>query len=143
MNKKIVLFFLLISLMISCKEEVVKKPENLIEKEVMVDILYDLSLLEAINFQTSKPLESYKLTPSQYIYRKYKIDSLEFVQNNMYYASDYKTYKKMNEQINARLDKNKILMEAVIKKEKKKALFLEKSKSKKTDSISKQKKKEL
>ncbi len=129
--------------MISCKEEVVKKPENLIEKEVMVDILYDLSLLEAINFQTSKPLESYKLTPSQYIYRKYKIDSLEFVQNNMYYASDYKTYKKMNEQINARLDKNKILMEAVIKKEKKKALFLEKSKSKKTDSISKQKKKEL
>jgi hypothetical protein len=119
---------------------VIKKPENLIEKEVMVDILYDLSLLEAINFQTSKPLEAYKLTPSQYIYQKYKIDSLQFAQNNMYYAADYKAYKKMNEQINTRLDKNKILIEGVIKKEKKRALLLEKSKSKrkkKSETLSK------
>lgn len=143
---KKVLFFVLIGFMISCKEEVVKKPENLIKKEVMVDILYDLSLLEAIQFQTSKPLETYKLTPSRYIYRKYKIDSLQFVKNNMYYASDYKLYKKMNEQINARLDKNKILIEAALEKEKKKALLLEKSKSKlkkKADSLSKIIKKDL
>ena len=127
---KIIVCFVLVSLIFSCKEAVIKKPENLIEKEVMVDILYDLSLLEAINFQTSKPLETYKLTPSQYIYQKYKIDSLQFAQNNMFYAADYKAYKKMNEQINARLDKNKILIEGVIKNEKKKALLLEKSKSK-------------
>lgn len=126
--------------MISCKEEVVKKPDNLIEKEVMIDILYDLSLLEAIKFQTVKPLEKYNLNPSQYIYKKYKIDSLQFVQNNMYYASDYKEYKKMNEAINQRLDKNKILVEAAIEKEKKKAILLEKTKSKlqkKADSLSK------
>lgn len=130
--------------MISCKEEVVKKPNNLIDKEVMVNILYDLAILEAIKFQPSNPLETYKVNPSQYIYRKYKIDSLQFVQNNMYYASDYKAYKKMNEQINTRLDKDKILIEAALKKEKKKALLLEKSKSKlkkKTDTLSKIKKK--
>jgi hypothetical protein len=137
---KIIICFVLVSLIFSCKEAVIKKPENLIEKEVMVDILYDLSLLEAINFQTSKPLEAYKLTPSQYIYQKYKIDSLQFAQNNMYYAADYKAYKKMNEQINTRLDKNKILIEGVIKKEKKRALLLEKSKSKrkkKSETLSK------
>lgn len=129
MIKKI-LFFGILIVLISCKEEVVKKPDNLIEKEVMVNILYDLSLLEAIKSQPTKPLEAYKVSPSQYIYRKYKIDSLQFFQSNMYYASDYKDYKKMNEQINERLDKNKILIEAKIKTEKKKALLLEKSKSK-------------
>ena len=139
MIKKI-LFFGILIVLISCKEEVVKKPDNLIEKEVMVNILYDLSLLEAIKSQPTKPLEAYKVSPSQYIYRKYKIDSLQFFQSNMYYASDYKDYKKMNEQINERLDKNKILIEAKIKTEKKKALLLEKSKSKlqkKSDSLTK------
>lgn len=139
MPKKFLLF-VLFSLFISCKEEVVKKPDNLIEKEVMIDMLYDLSLLEAIKFQTVKPLEKYNLNPSQYIYKKYKIDSLQFVQNNMYYASDYKAYKKMNEVINQRLDKNKILVEAAIKKEEKKSLLQEKLKSKvkkKSDSLSK------
>lgn len=139
MPKKFLLF-VLFSLFISCKEEVVKKPDNLIEKEVMIDMLYDLSLLEAIKFQTVKPLKKYNLNPSQYIYKKYKIDSLQFVQNNMYYASDYKAYKKMNEVINQRLDKNKILVEAAIKKEEKKSLLQEKLKSKvkkKSDSLSK------
>lgn len=134
------LFFGILILLISCKEEVVKKPDNLIEKEVMVNILYDLSLLEAMKFQSTKPLEVYKVSPSQYLYRKYKIDSLQFFQSNIYYASDYKVYKKMNEQINERLDKNKILIEAKIKTEKKKALLLEKSKSKlqkKSDSLTK------
>ena len=134
------LFFGIIALLISCKEEVVKKPDNLIEKEVMVDVLYDLSLLEAIKFQSTKPLETYKVAPSQYIYQKYKIDSVQFFRSNMYYAADYKVCKKMNEQINERLNKNKILTEAIIKKEKKKALLLEKAKSKlpkKSDSLTK------
>lgn len=127
---KIIVFFVLISFIFSCKEEVVKKPDNLIEKEVMVDIMYDLSLLEAMRFQTVKPLENYNLNPSHYIFKKYKIDSVQFIQNNMFYAADYKAYKKMNEEINARLDKNKILIEALIKKQKSKVIALEKAKSK-------------
>ncbi len=127
---KIILGFVLLIWMISCNEAVVEKPENCIEESVMVDILYDLSLLEAIQYQATKPLEKYKLTPSQYIYQKYKIDSLQFAQNNRYYAADYKVYKKMNEQINARLDKYKAEIEESIKKEKKKALLIAKPKSK-------------
>ncbi len=48
----------------------------------------------------------------------------------MYYASDYKIYKKLFEQLNARLDKNKSLMEAKIKKEKNKIELLKKAKQK-------------
>ena len=128
--KKGVLFFILISLIFSCKEEVVKKPENLIEKDIMVDVMYDLALLEAIKYQSPNELETHKINPDEYIYKKYKIDSAQFVQSNMYYASDYKEYKKMYDQINSRLVKNKSLLEEAIKNEKDKALLLKKESKK-------------
>ena len=128
--KKGVLFFILISLILSCKEEVVKKPENLIEKEIMVDVMYDLALLEAIKYQSPNALQAHKINPDEYIYKKYKIDSAQFVQSNMYYASDYKEYKKMYDQINSRLVKNKSLLEEAIKNEKDKALLLKKKNKK-------------
>jgi hypothetical protein len=128
--KKGVLFFILISLILSCKEEVVKKPENLIEKEIMVDVMYDLALLEAIKYQSPNALETNKINPDEYIFKKHKIDSAQFVQSNMYYASDYKQYKKMYDQISSRLKENKSLTEAAIKSENDKAQLLKK-KSKK------------
>ena len=128
--KKGVLFFILISLILSCKEEVVKKPENLIEKEIMVDVMYDLALLEAIKYQSPNAPQAHKINPDEYIYKKYKIDSAQFVQSNMYYASDYKEYKKMYDQINSRLVKNKSLLEEAIKNEKDKALLLKKESKK-------------
>ena len=128
--KKGVLFFILISLILSCKEEVVKKPENLIEKEIMVDVMYDLALLEAIKYQSPNALQAHKINPDEYIYKKYKIDSAQFVQSNMYYASDYKEYKKMYDQINSRLVKNKSLLEEALKNEKDKALLLKKESKK-------------
>ncbi len=128
--KKVVLFLILVSLNLSCKEEVVKKPENLIEKEVMVDFMYDLALLEAIKYQSPNALETHKINPDEYIYKKYKIDSAQFAQSNIYYASDYKEYKKMYDQINSRLVKNKSLLEEAIKNEKDKALLLKKESKK-------------
>ena len=128
--KKGVLFFILISLIFSCKEEFVKKPENLIEKDIMVDVMYDLALLEAIKYQSPNALQAHKINPDEYIYKKYKIDSAQFVQSNMYYASDYKEYKKMYDQINSRLVKNKSLLEEAIKNEKDKALLLKKKSTK-------------
>ena len=128
--KKGVLFFILISLIFSCKEEVVKKPENLIEKDIMVDVMYDLALLEAIKYQSSNALQAHKINPDEYIYKKYKIDNTQFVRSNMYYASDYKEYKKMYDQINSRLKKNKSLLEEAIKNEKDKALLLKKKSTK-------------
>ena len=128
--KKGVLFFILISLIFSCKEEVVKKPENLIEKDIMVDVMYDLALLEAIKYQSPNALQAHKINPDEYIYKKYKIDSAQFVRSNMYYASDYKEYKKMYDQINSRLEKNKSLLEEAIKNEKDKALLLKKKSTK-------------
>jgi hypothetical protein len=147
MKKKIILPFLIfLSIFTSCEKEVVNTPKNLIEKEKMVDIMYDLSILEAIKIQNPVSLDSFKINSSKYIYKKHKIDSAQFAQNNIYYAADYKEYKKMFEQVKSRLDKNVIATEAFIKNKKKKDLLLEQAKKKlklkkEADSIKKAKQK--
>jgi hypothetical protein len=53
---------------------------------------------------------------SQYIYKKYKIDSIQFVQNNKYYASNIEEYKKMFERVKSRLEKENKKVGASMKK---------------------------
>jgi hypothetical protein len=130
MMKKILPFLIVLSIFASCKKEVVKTPKNLIEKDKMVNIMYDLSILEAMKIQNPSSLDTFKINSNQYIYKKYKIDSAQFAQNNIYYAADYKEYKKMYEQVKSRLDKNVIAVETLIKNKKKKDLLLEKAKKK-------------
>jgi hypothetical protein len=129
-TKIIVPFLVFLTILASCEKEIAKEPSNLVEKDKMVDIMYDLLILESIRVQNPSSLDSFKINSNDYIYKKYKIDSIQFAQSNIYYAADYKEYKKMFEQLKTRLDKNKTVTEAAIKVEKKKALLLEKAKKK-------------
>jgi len=130
--------FVFVFLFFNCSKELVEKPDNLIDKKVMSAILYDLSLLEALKYQNANVLYSNGINPKTYIFKKYKIDSLQFAQNNAYYAADYREYKKMFEDIEKRLKSEKQSVDLLIKKEQKKALAEKKAKEKKKlDSIKK------
>ena len=118
--RKIITFLGVIALLVSCKQEVIDKPEQLIERDVMVDIMYDLSILEAMKYQNPTTLDTFKINPREYILKKYKIDSLQFAKNNVYYAVDYKGYKLMFEKVTKRLDDNKTKIDSLINFEKKK-----------------------
>ena len=109
-----------ILVLLGCKEDLVKKPDLLIEKSKMMDIMYDLALLEAIKYQNPAVLDSNQIRPKQFIYKKYKIDSLQLAQNNKYYAADYKSYKEMFESVVKRIENEKKRVNAVIKLEEKK-----------------------
>ncbi len=108
--KKLVTSFLLFAILISCQKPVVSKPDNLIDEDVLVSILYDLSLLEAIKSQNPTVLETNNINSTTYIYKKYKIDSLQFARSNTYYASDNKKYKEIVENINKKIEEQKILL---------------------------------
>jgi hypothetical protein len=129
-TKIIVPFLAFLTLLASCKKDIAIEPNHLIEKNKMVNIMYDLIILESIKVQNPRSLDSFKANSSDYIYKKYNIDSVQFSQSNIYYAADYKEYKKILEQLKSRLDKDKTLTESLIKVEKKKALVLEKAKKK-------------
>lgn len=134
-----ILFFLV--LFISCKEDNAKEPKRLIDKETMVNIMYDLSLIEAFKYQSVTASDSIKVIPSEFILKKYKVDSLQFAQNNVYYATDFKEYKKMVDTVSKRFETKKKELEALVKAQSKKALLKKKAliKSIKTkDTIKKQ-----
>lgn len=102
---KQLLVILLGVLIISCSNNPVPKPDNLLSEEVMKDILFDVAILQAAESTVGYRLtqNNIKLTP--FIYKKYKIDSLTYYQNQKYYAADLKKYKKMYREILERLDK--------------------------------------
>jgi len=101
MKRSIVVVCLILSF-VSCTDAV-QKPKNLIEKDKMVNILYDLSLLEAIKSQHISGGMDNK-TANEYIYKKYNIDSTQLAQSNKYYAADIDEYKIMFKEVKAKLD---------------------------------------
>ena len=98
----IILLFLL---SISCNSNAVKKPENLIEREKMVDIIYDMSILEAAKSQKPIVLEQYQIQSNSYVYKKYQIDSLQFANSVKYYATDFENYHTIYDSVNKRIER--------------------------------------
>ncbi|MFQ6601212.1 DUF4296 domain-containing protein [Flavobacterium sp. C3NV] len=139
--KNCIVIILVLFLSVSCKKELVKQPAKLIEKEKMIDIMYDLSLLDAMKYQNPISLDSVETDPVKFILRKFKVDSLQFAQSNMYYATDYEAYKEMFDEVSKRLAVNQRATDSIMKIEDKKAAKDKKKKEK--DSIKEAVKKPL
>lgn len=117
--KNFFLFFIGFCFLVSCEQKAIEKPDNLIEKEKMDDIIYDLTLLQAMRGSYQATLDSNKVDVANYIYKKYKIDSLQFANSNRYYASDVAAYNRMFNRVNERLIANKIEADTLAKREEK------------------------
>lgn len=108
--KKWMLLLMMMITFVSCKKSVLEKPDNLIEEEMMVDIFYDLSIIEAIKSNDPIALDKYGINPSTFIYQKYKIDSIQLAKSDRYYAVDVDKYRKIFDEVNKRLaDQKKAL----------------------------------
>lgn len=115
--KKILSILLIIIVFLGCKEGTVQQPDRLIEKGKMINIMYDVALLEALKYQNPATLAKYKINAPDYIYKKYKIDSLQFAQSNVYYAANYTEYKEMFDQVIKRIDSRKVIVDSLVKVE--------------------------
>lgn len=115
--KKILSILLIIIVFLGCKEDTVQQPDRLIEKGKMINIMYDVALLEALKYQNPATLAKYKINAPDYIYKKYKIDSLQFAQSNVYYAANYTEYKEMFDQVIKRIDSRKVIVDSLVKVE--------------------------
>lgn len=113
--RKILILICLVLSQLSCDNIVVKQPNKLIERDEMISILYDIAIIEAIKTQNINGGLSSKLA-NEYIYKKYKIDSIQLAQNNKYYAADIDDYKKMFDVVKTRLNNETLKIEAKIKK---------------------------
>jgi len=133
--KKIVALLVFLSFFFSCKkEEAVQKPAHLIGKSKMIDVLYDLSLLEAVNQGHLASTMNYKVNPKEYIYKKYKVDSAQFSQSNIYYAANYVEYQDMLNLVTKRIDSKKVVVDSLYKIQKKQDSIVN-ARKRKQDSI--------
>jgi len=88
----------------SCAEKVIEPPENLISESKMTDILYDLAMLGTMNSNYKEVMEKHDIETMPYIFEKYAIDSVQFVESDVYYASMPLTYEAMYTQVQERLE---------------------------------------
>lgn len=102
--KKVIAILLLI-FTCACAEKLLEKPDNLIPKDKMVEILNDMVILNAAKGTNVAVLRSHDIEPMEYIYTKYAIDSLQFLESDRYYASIPKEHEKIYMAVEAKLIK--------------------------------------
>ena len=127
---------ILILVMFSCNNiEKPKKPDNLISKDRMVDVITDISLMTAAKSMNKDLLEKNAINPQNYIYEKYNIDSVQFAESNNYYAYDVKEYEEIYVIVKERLEKKKIEYTTLQEQDKEEKDSIKKIKKKIRDSI--------
>ena len=96
-------YLLIIFLFIGCSDNV---PDNLISKEKMENIIFDIMILNAasgFDLKIDKNLLSDEL-----IYKKHNIDSLQFFESELYYSKNprdhYEIYAKVKIRILKSID---------------------------------------
>lgn len=104
-NNPLYYFFIMVFIMISsCKNDEIKKPNDLISEDTMVDILYEMAIMEGIRLNNPVTFMEYQIDPAKHLFEKYKIDSLQFAESNFYYASDVNKYLELYQKIQDRID---------------------------------------
>lgn len=105
--------FILIVFLASCGEQLMEKPKDLIPKDQMVAILKDLAVINAAKNTNVSILKKHNIEPTEYIFKKYNIDSARFVKSDTYYASLPSKYEAIYKEVEANLEKEKkVLQEA-------------------------------
>jgi hypothetical protein len=96
---------------LACAEEAIEKPDNLIPRERMAEILYDLAIINAANSTNPSLLQDNNVRAMPYIFDKYGIDSTQFMSSDIYYASRPADYESIYKVVEARLKVQKDSME--------------------------------
>lgn len=105
------LLSLLFFLLLSCDEPLIEKPADLIPQDKMVEMLYDIAIINASGNSNPAILEDRGITAMTYLSEKYEVDSLQFVRSDMYYASRPLEYEAIYSRLESRLSRAKNALE--------------------------------
>jgi hypothetical protein len=113
MKKNVFIFISLV--LLSCSDKPVPKPDHLLSVEEMENITYDMAILQASETYKPNILGDNDIKIRQYIYKKYSIDSTIYYQNYKYFASEIKSFKKIYNSVNDRIQNKKNEIDTIIK----------------------------
>ncbi len=96
---------MVILLFISCQNiEKTERPDNLIPENKMVEVLTELSILNAAKNYNKKLLEETGFKPEEFLLEKYGIDSIQLVESTRFYARNYAQFEGMYEKVQRNLE---------------------------------------
>ena len=104
MRTFLLLLILLVSLA-SCQDvERMEKPDDLIPHDKMVDVLVELSLLQGAKTANKSMYQQMGMSHGKYVWERFDIDSLQFVESSNYYAENYDEYEDIYLEVQSRLE---------------------------------------
>lgn len=95
-----------------------EKPDNLIPKDKMVDIMEQAYLTNAARGIENKAIIEKGIYLDSLIYYKNGIDSLQFARSNAYYASNLNIYSEIFRDLEKRLDRSQKELDSLLYSEK-------------------------
>ncbi len=101
MKRVVILIVLLI--FSSCGEKLIEKPEHLIPKDKMVEIITEVAILKAARGSNKHLMEEMGVTQTEYIFKKFAIDSAQFAESDAYYVSIPAQYEEIYTKVEALL----------------------------------------
>jgi hypothetical protein len=104
--KRITLLLILI-ILFSCGRDKAQKPKHLLSENEMANVIYDINMLQAMRSSKPEVLDDNNVKAKDYIFKKYKIDSLTFAQNNTWYAADMEQYEAIQKKVSERIKRER------------------------------------
>ena len=115
---RILVFIMYIILFVGCNSvNRPKKPDNLISKDKMSEIIYDVYIMNSAKGINKTLLENNGILPQEFIYKKHSIDSLQFANSNDYYAFDTEVYEGIINKVKEKIESEKVKYEAINQEE--------------------------
>ena len=116
--KQLIIFIVVVLSFFSCQHVIhPEKPENLIPKDKMIDILTETYLDNAARSVDNKSIIAKGIKMDSMVYKNFGIDSLQFAKSNAFYAADINTYMEMFQKVESRLNAMQEKMDSIWEKE--------------------------
>lgn len=80
-----------------------EKPEDLIAKSKMIDVLTEAYLMNAARSYDLRLIRNKGVQLDSLIYKRFKIDSVQFARSNAFYTSDLNEYNEILTEVESRL----------------------------------------
>ena len=100
--------------LLSCQDvKFPEAPKNLIPEDKMVEVLTEAYLINAARSFDKKTILENKVKLDSFIYKKFNIDSLQFVESNAFYSSNLNTYNDLFVQVEERMNLLKVRVDSI------------------------------